>query len=199
MEYKKVVNSETKMESVEKQRELWLEKLAQLLDKVEEIEQLYEELKSDKDPGRKKLAKSLKTQLYEFTSIYKLMNLMMMNDQWDMDTTEVRKVRRVIRVHKYIPNYILDVNEIDRVVSGGLFTELNVWILPEDAVEKARHNRWNAILEPEKYGLPALSECNYATLIPFGTSGYLALSKDNGIFNDYIQYARNIEYPEMEL
>lgn len=181
------MNTEVEM-SMEDRKELWLEKLAQLLDRIEQLEKLQE--------IDKKLVN--KNELYELQSIYKLMNMMLMVDQYDMDTTAVRKVRRICKVKKFIPNYILDVNEVERVVSGGMFTELNVWFLPEDLVEEAMKNRWKAILDPVKYGLPGFDEVNYATIQPLG-KGYVALSKDNGVFNDYIQYARNFEYVEMEL
>lgn len=169
---------------------LWLDKLSLVLSKLEKLQELADN----------KETKHLvdKHELYETSQLYKMINTMVLCDQHDINFDNPVKVNRLIKVNRYIPNPILDYHRTDRIIAGGMFTVLPIWILPADAVDKSRKNRWGAILEPEKFGLPSFEEAKYSTLKELDNNHYMVLAKGTW-FDEWILSSRHMEYVMMDL
>lgn len=164
-------------------KEAWLDKLVILLDKIEFLE----------EASKDKANKVDKRKLYELQQTYAMINLLLMHDQHMTDYKEPTKVTRLLKVNRYIDNYILDYKKVERVVNGGMFTPMEIYILPAENVEKCRRNRWGAILDPVAYDLPPFEEVRYDTIKPLDGNHYFALARGNKI-DDYILGARHIDY-----
>lgn len=164
-------------------KEEWLDKLAMLLTKIESMEELAKDQKNKVD----------KRKLFELQQTYKMINTLIMNDQQVTDYDEPTKVTRLLRVYRYIENYILDLKGVDRIINGGMFTNMEIYILPADRVEACRKNRWGAILDPVAFNLPSFEEVRYDTIKPLDATHYYALARGNTI-DEYILGARHIDY-----
>lgn len=90
-------------------KEAWLDKLVILLDKIEFLE----------EASKDKANKVDKRKLYELQQTYAMINLLLMHDQHMTDYKEPTKVTRLLKVNRYIDNYILDYKKVERVVNGG--------------------------------------------------------------------------------
>lgn len=87
-------------------------------------------------------------------------------------------VDSVIMLKKYIPNYLLDINGIDRTVLNGIYVKAPVYLLPYDSVEKCK-TRYG-VNNPELYGLPSHEQADYNTIQEIFTVGYVVLAKFKG-------------------
>lgn len=168
------------------EKEVWLDTLAVLYTKIESMEKLAEDKANKVD----------KRELYELQQTYKMIHTMVMHDQHEVNFSEPVKVERLMRVYRYIENYILDIKGIDRIINGGMFTVLPIWILPADKVDKARKNRWGAMLAPTEFGLPDFEEVRYDTIKPLGSNCYYALARGSKL-DEHILGARHLDYVMM--
>ena len=105
-------------------------------------------------------------------------------------------VDRVVRCHRYIPNYIVDnIHGATKVVVTGLFLVVPMYILPADRIKKARKNRQKALFNPEEFGLPGFDKVCYGTLRELSPDSYSAIAKIPDCWiNEYITLSRHYEY-----
>ena len=177
----------------QKDRSEWLDKLVILQNRIEILETLASD-KATRD-------KVNRTDLFMVSQLYKLITKMIDCDQDDTDTNingrqGSFKTTKIMRIHRFIENYVLDYHNQDKIVSGGLFLEVPVYILDSGLVNLATRNRYGAVLYPEEFGLPGHDKCNYSTLKSVDGKSYIALAKGSWL-DDWITLSRHWEYVTM--
>lgn len=165
-----------------------------------------EELRSKIQPRIKQFTKLVEEirihdENNEYTYLtYGMSKLFRMMEDCEQYNTEIDPdgdavlVDKVIRIYRYIPNYLLDMHAITHVVVDGLYIEAPVYLLPSNKCDKAFVKRYKSILDPVAFGLPDNDVVDYSTIKPFSSSAYIALAKFNGNYlNEVIKRVSNYD------
>lgn len=103
---------------------------------------------------------------YVVDSVCQIYKALIENDQFsDVTVDRPTYASKLIRCYRYIPNVILDLKGVKRILIGGMYTMAEVCLIPKELLDKATHGNaaYGRIENPEMYGLPSFSEVNYAT------------------------------------
>ena len=185
-----MMNAMVEKEIVVRDRSEWMDRLFDLQVRIDALEQ-----KSKESP---KLID--KSELYMVSQLYKLITKMINCDQDDNSTEEgvyYRKTTKVVRVYRFIPNYVLNYYNQDRVVAGGLYLEVPVYLIDAEVIKKATKNRYNTVLHPEMFSLPGHNKVNYGTLRYIDSHTYMVMAKGTWL-DDWITSPKHYEYVTME-
>lgn len=134
---------------------------------------------------------------YLIPGISKLTTMMLDCEQYicDIDPDgEAVLVDRVVKVKRYADRISLQLHGVDHVVVTALFMAVPMYLLPANKVDQARKNRYKAVMDPEKFGLPSSDLVNYGTIQQLSSTAYTALARFEGSYaNELITTARNYE------
>lgn len=183
-----VLERDNTMDMEVKDHSAVLDKLVVLQSKLDVLDKLSKD---------SKLSKEEKSEHFMIGQLYKLMTTMLGCDQSNLKTDTYFATTKVNRIYRYIPNAILDYNKQDRIIAGGLFLEVPVYIISGEIIKKATKNRYGSVIHPEEFGLPSHSEANYSTLINAGGGYYQVLRKGTWL-DDWLKLSRNWEYVNMD-
>ena len=155
-------------------------KVKEYMDKMEVLEGIIEE--SD-NPD------------YLVTTLHNLYKTLIGNGQFAGEKLDQPLItKRLVRCYRYIPNYVLDINNIERIVIGGLYLNIEVCMIPTELLSRNfKRNRKGYIFHPEEDGLPSTSVVNYGTLKYISDSVAVALVKGSGIDN-WLELASQYDY-----
>lgn len=136
---------------------------------------------------------------YMVQSLIKLTELMKDCDQFDFSLEEgqnFKRVNKVCRIYRYIQSYELDYNKVnDRVVCGGLFVKVPVYIIRRDLFKKASKNKYGIVTKAEEFGIPNNDEANYAARKFINNDTMLVVVKDDEQYiTKYIRSARDFDF-----
>lgn len=136
---------------------------------------------------------------YMITSLLRMYSMMTEVGQYSdhFNSSEIRKVKRLIRCKRYIPNYTLDVHKADRVIIGGLYMIADVYVFPTKLLQDNMKKHKGGISHPEEDGLPPESMVNYGTSRIIGDFS-VALSKDSWV-NEWITRTSQYEYVNLQI
>lgn len=131
---------------------------------------------------------------YIVKSICKMYEILLENDQFDDEEIDHPYIaKRLIKCNRYIPNYILSVNNMESVVLGGLYLVADVCIMPTSMVRESRKNRYNSVVDPEMYGLMPGSIVNYGSIKEVNSNISVALLRDGWLY-DWVSLASQYDY-----
>jgi len=131
---------------------------------------------------------------YVLRSLHRMYEMMVDHGQYldGIRDPKIVKAKRVIKCNRYIPNYVLDIYEAERVILGGLYVLADVYVLPTDIIRKNMRRNRNCIRFPEVDGLPPESEVYYGTTKQLGHFS-IALAKSSWL-TDWITYSSQYDY-----
>lgn len=113
---------------------------------------------------------------YVVPALIEVLAKMIALDNKTVDTTEVKKVVRLVKVNRHIKPWELKYYNADTVMLEGLYMAVEGYLLPTELVRDAWNMNKNKYPMPEAYGLPSTSEAQYSTMkeISEGTCFVLA-------------------------
>lgn len=137
-------------------------------DVEERIKQLMERINTEIalaefDDSSRKRAKKDKT-YYLVPALKQFMEKIVQLDNFVTDTTEVSKVRRLVKINRYIKPWELQYYKAETVMLEGLYMVVEGYLLPTEKVKDAWNLKKNRVPSPEAYGLPSTSEVQYGTM-----------------------------------
>jgi len=158
---------------------------------IEEIKQTYE----DKLVSLREILEQSENSDYILNGLCKLYESLLENDQFYGEVvSEPKIVKRMIKSNRYIPNYVLDYWEANRLVLGGLYIMVDLYVFPTSMIRaNMKKNRHSGIVHPEEDGLLPDSEVNYGTTKIINDTYSVAIKRGSFI-DDYIRYASQYEY-----
>ncbi|WJZ23530.1 hypothetical protein LIS04_102 [Listeria phage LIS04] len=115
------------------------------------------------DAHSRKRSKKDKT-YYLVPALKQFLDKIVKLDNLVVDTTEVVKVQRLVKVNRYIKPWELQYHGAETVMLEGLYMVVEGYLLPTKKVEEAWDLKKNRVPSPAEYGLPSTSEVQYGTM-----------------------------------
>jgi len=113
---------------------------------------------------------------YVVPALAQLLEKAMEIGQYDTKTSEVRKVRRVLKINRYIPRFMIDYHGAESVFLEGLYMVVEGYLIPTERY-KEYVKGWKTGAKPEDFGLPSESEVLYTTIKEIDTGTCFALCR----------------------
>jgi len=131
---------------------------------------------------------------YFLEGLSKLYEMMLTCNQSETSVDTPKKVKRVIRVNRYVDKYILQKHYKDWYLCNGLFLVVDAYLIPEDIVECClEKNGCYGGPSFKNYDCPTDKEYIYSSIRKISNDTYMVIKKD-GLLEHMLNYEESWYY-----